>query len=265
MTIQIDSLAHSNRLRKLPPQQQLLFALGVLSIALISHVPTQLLIVLWMGVWTIVYARIPARVYLRLIALASLFLLMSLPALLINSVSTSQIDIVNADQWGGMNLGAWYFYISRRGSTQALEVFCRSLACVSSLFFLLCTVPFTKLLQTLRQIGIPVILTELLLLMYRFVFILLQTAGELKLAQQARGGYRSWGVAMRSSSLLVGQLFKRTLQRYHQFSLSVATRGFTGEFQVWSKPHYRYSKRYALEAVIGCTGLLGLEWWTRAA
>ncbi len=138
----------------------------------------------------------------------------------------------------------------------------RSLACVSSLLFLLCTVPFTELLQTMRQLGVPAILTELLLLMYRFVFILLKTVWELSLAQQARGGYRTWGRALHSSSLLVGQLLKRTLQRYQEFSLGVAARGFTGEFQVWSVPHYRYSKRYALEALLGCGGLLGLEWWT---
>lgn len=46
--------------------------------ALCTHAPTQLLIVLWMGVWTVGYARIPARVYLRLIALASGFVLVSL-------------------------------------------------------------------------------------------------------------------------------------------------------------------------------------------
>ncbi len=263
MNIQIDTLAYTNRLRQLPPEQKLIFALTVELIALIAHVPTQLLIVLWMGVWTVGYAGIPARVYLRLIALACVFLFMSLPALVINIVSTAQMDLVRADQWFGLSLGSWDFYISRSGSEQALAIVVRSLACVSCLFFVLCTVPFIELLQTMRRLGVPVLLTELLLLMYRFVFILLKTAYELKLAQQARGGDRTWGRAIRSFSLLVGQLFKRTLERYHQFSLGVAARGFTGEFQVWSGYPARFSKRYALEALIGCACLLGLEGWTR--
>jgi len=260
--MEIDTLAYTNRLRHLSPAQKLIFALAVLCIALCTHAPTQLLIVLWMGVWTVGYAGIPAKVYLRLIALASGFVLVSLPALFLNVVSTTEMHLAQAEQWGGMSWGALYFYISRSGTEQALVILPRSLACVSSLLFLLCTVPFTELLQTMRQLGVPAILTELLLLMYRFVFILLKTVGELSLAQQARGGYRTWGRALHSSSLLVGQLLKRTLQRYQEFSLGVAARRFTGEFQVWSVPQYRYSKRYALEALLGCGGLLGLEWWT---
>lgn len=135
MNIQIDTLAYTNRLRQLPPEQKLIFALTVELIALIAHAPTQLLIVLWMGVWTVGYAGIPARVYLRLIALACVFLFMSLPALVINIVSTAQMDLVQADQWLGLSLGSWNFYISRSGSEQALAIVVRSLACVSCLFF----------------------------------------------------------------------------------------------------------------------------------
>jgi cobalt/nickel transport system permease protein len=263
MNLQIDTLAYTNRLRHLPAEQKLIFALGALLIALITHFPAQFLIILWMGVWTVGYARIPAKIYLKLLVLASLFLLMSLPALLVNIVAVAQIHEVQADQWGGMNWGAWYVYISQSGVKQAWVVFWRSLACISSLFFLLCTVPLPELLQTMRRFGVPTILTDLLLLMYRFVFLLLKTAAELKLAQQARGGYRTWGRAMYSSSLLIGQLLQRTLQRYHQFSLGVAVRGFRGEFPVWYPPAYRYSRRYAIEAIVGYCGLLGLDWWTR--
>lgn len=265
MNLKIDTLAYNNRLRKLPPEQKLIFALGVELIALVAHAPTQLFIIVWMGIWTVVYAGIPLKVYLKLITFASFFVLTSLPALLFNLVSNNQMNLAQADQWDGISLGKWYLYISRSGGEQAIVVSLRSLACVSCLFFILCTVPFIELLQTLRRLKVPVILTELLLLMYHFVFILLKTAYELGLAQQARGGYRTKGLAMRSVSLLIGQLMQRTLQGYHQFSMGVASRGFAGEFQVWTGPPMRYSKRYALEAILGCTCLLGMEWWITAA
>ncbi|MEQ8970462.1 MAG: cobalt ECF transporter T component CbiQ [Coleofasciculus sp. C1-SOL-03] len=259
MTLEIDAIAYRNRLRHLPPVQKLGFALVVLFISIFSHAPTQFLIILWMGIWTVGYAGIRWRVYLRLIALASLFLLLGLPALIVNIAPTTQIEFAQTDQWGGINLGSWYLYISRSGSQQAGVVFMRSLACMSCLFFILCTVPFIEIVQTMRRLNVPVILTDILLLMYRFVFILLKTAKELKLAQQARNGYRTWRLTMHSLGLLVGQLFLRTLQRYHQFSLGLATRGFTGDFPVGLLHHYRYSKRYAVEAVLGCGGLVGVE------
>jgi predicted ATP-grasp superfamily ATP-dependent carboligase len=43
------------------------------------------------------------------------------------------------------------------------------------------------------------------------------------------------------------------------YQVGLATRGFTGDFPVGLLHHYRYSKRYAVEAVLGCGGLVGVE------
>jgi cobalt/nickel transport system permease protein len=51
----------------------------------------------------------------------------------------------------------------------------------------------------------------------------------------------------------------RSLQHYHRFSLALASRGFNGNFQVYSNPSYRYSRRYAIESLIGCAVLVFLE------
>lgn len=265
MHLEIDTLAYRNRLSSLPPEQKLIFAVVLLAIAAIGHPPTQIAIAIWMALWILAYARIPPRVYWKLMAVMSIFLLMSLPALAVQIVFSAQIEIIASDAWKGANFGQWYVYISRSGIGQAALIAIRSLASISCLLFLLLTVPFVQLLQTFRRLGMPALLGELLLLMYRFVFILLQTASQLKTAQQARGGYRSWTRSMHSISLLVSQLLARSLQRYQQFSLGVAARGFEGEFRVESLGRSCYSKRYALEAAIGCIVLGGLEVWMRVS
>uniref|UniRef100_A0ACD5H414 Uncharacterized protein n=1 Tax=Desertifilum tharense IPPAS B-1220 TaxID=1781255 RepID=A0ACD5H414_9CYAN len=57
----LDAYAYTNRLRPLPPQQKLIFALVVLGIASIAHPATQGLILIWLSVWIVGYARIPPR------------------------------------------------------------------------------------------------------------------------------------------------------------------------------------------------------------
>jgi cobalt/nickel transport system permease protein len=121
------------------------------------------------------------------------------------------------------------------------------------------TIPFNELLQTLRRIGFPVLLTELLLLMYRFIFVFLNTAAELWTAQNSRHGYRTMKLGRKSLSLLIGQLLKRIIVNYQQFSLTLASRGFQGDFKVWHSHRHHLSKRYAIEAVFGCTILVILE------
>ncbi|MCU0543356.1 MAG: cobalt ECF transporter T component CbiQ [Oscillatoriaceae cyanobacterium Prado104] len=257
MNHQIDSLAYTNRLRKLPPTHKLLFAIALLILSLVSQAIVQLLIAIWLAVWTVIYAGIPAKLYLRLLSLPMLFLLTSLPALIVAGIGGDRIHQIQWDVWQnwGMSFGNLYIYASRAGIYQASLLFPRTLASTSCMYFILLTVPFTEILQVLRQWRCPVLIVELLLLMYRFIFSLLAIADELWIAQNSRSGYRTWKLGMRSLSILIGQLLQRTLENYRQVSLSLASRGFQGELRVWNSYLYKPSRRYTLEAAIGCTVL----------
>ncbi|MEN9272069.1 MAG: hypothetical protein Q6K18_02705, partial [Gloeomargarita sp. DG_1_5_bins_55] len=58
----LDVYAYGNALRPLPPAQKLGFALVMLLLAGVGHPGTQMGIVVWMSVWIVGYARIPAGV-----------------------------------------------------------------------------------------------------------------------------------------------------------------------------------------------------------
>ncbi len=257
----IDTLAYTNRLCRLPPAQKLGFALVLLLITYVAPIPIQLLILGWVSVWTVVYARIPASVYLRLLWLTTMFWLSSLPALILNGVGIVDLALVRSDSWWGWQWGDYYLYISHQGLNQAGVLGVRTIAASACVYLMLLTVPFVAMLDILRRLGCPTLLTELLFLMYRFIFILLDTARELWIAQQARGGYRTRRLWLRSVALLIGQLLQRTLVNYQQVSLSLAARGFNGEFRVWHSRSYQSSRRYTYEAAIGCTILVTLVGW----
>jgi len=264
MNLQLDTLAYTNRLRGLPPEHKVIFAFTTLIISLCTHPLVQVLTALWMGIWTVIYAKIPVGIYLKLLTFASFFWLTSLPALMLNGVSISDLSKVQADAWYGLNFGYYYIYISHSGTIQAWSIFSRAFAAVSCLYFLMLTVPFAEILQTLRRVRFPVLLTDLLLLMYRFIFILLKTAAELWTAQNSRGGYSTWHNGMKSLAILIGQLLQRSLQQYSQFSLGLQARGMQGEFRVLHPRRYRPQMRYIIEAIFGCLLLIVLEIWLNA-
>jgi cobalt/nickel transport system permease protein len=257
MNHQIDSLAYTNRLRGLPPTHKLSFAIALLILSLVSHAIVQLSIALWLTVWIVIYAGIPGKLYLRLLSLPLMFLLTSLPAFAIGGIQLNQIQTTQWDIWQGwgISFGNLYLYVSRTGIHQISLLVARTLASTSCMYFILLTIPFTEILQILRQLRLPPLLTELLLLMYRFIFSLLAIADELWVAQNSRCGYRTWKLGMRSLSILIGQLLQRTLVNYRQVSLSLAARGFNGELRVWHSYPYKPSRRYTFEAVFGCTVL----------
>ncbi len=257
----IDTLAYTNRLCRLPPGQKLGFALVLLFITYVTPIPIQLLVLAWVSMWIIFYAKIPIGVYLRLLWLTAMFWLSSVPAIVLNGVGLADLARVRLDALWGWQAGDFYLYISQHGLNQAGELGVRTIATSACVYLILLTVPFVAMLDIFRRLGCPTLLTELLFLMYRFIFILLDTARELWIAQNARGGYRTRRLWMQSIALLVGQLLRRTLQNYQQVSLSLAARGFNGEFQVWHSRSYQPSRRYTLEAAIGCTILVTLAGW----
>ncbi|MBW4583574.1 MAG: cobalt ECF transporter T component CbiQ [Tildeniella nuda ZEHNDER 1965/U140] len=264
MTLQIDTLAYTNRLRQLPPEHKLLFAIALLLITYCTRAPIQLAIAVWLSVWTVIYAKIPAAVYFRLLFIPIGFWLTSLPAFLISGVDVANLSSVQTDVWQGFTWGNYYLYLSDHGIHQAGDLAARAIASTACIYFIILTVPFTEILDVLRRIGCPTLLTELLLLMYRFIFVLLRTAREIWMAQQSRGGYRTWRLWMKSLGLLVGQLLRRTLENYRQVSLTLESRGFTGDFRVCHSRRYLPSKRYSLEALFGCALLVALTGWQYA-
>ncbi|MFW6264348.1 MAG: cobalt ECF transporter T component CbiQ [Cyanobacteriota bacterium] len=253
---QIDSLAYTNQLRFLPPEHKLGFAIALFVLSYFAPPYLQLLITLWLVLWTVGYARISAPVYFKLLAIPISFWLISLPALVVGiSIGEDSVESLTDGVWG-ISIDQVYFYLSQQGLAQARNLFTRALALTSCLYFILLTVPFVEIVRVLRQLGCPSLLTELLSLMYRFIFVLSATVSELLSAQQSRLGYRNWQLGLRSLSLVVVQLLQRTLDNYRQISLGLTSRGFNGELRVWHTRRYKPSRRYGSEAIGGYCLLL---------
>ncbi len=255
---QIDTLAHTNQLRLLPPEHKLGFAVALFLLGYLAPIYVQVLMVCWIFLWIVKYAQIPASIYLKLLLLPMGFLLLSLPAFLIGFGMADNLVIFKTDVVWGVPIGSIYLYLSQQGLEQIRSVFLRSITLTSCLYFILLTVPIFEIIRILNGLGCPILITELMGLMYRFIFILTDTAGELLTAQQSRMGYGTWRASMRSLSLLVGQLLQRSLHNYRQLSLGLASRGYTGELRVWHSRRYRGSPRYAIEAIGGYLLLLTL-------
>jgi cobalt/nickel transport system permease protein len=248
---QIDTLAYSNRLRHLPPSQKFWFALVVLLLALITHYPIQIVIIVWMSIWIIFYAGIPPKIYISMMLGIMTFLVTSLPALAIEYVSIITPEIQTDSLWQ-MDVWGGNIYLSQQGLWRGIQVMLRSLASTSALFFIVLTIPVIDLAIVCKKIGFPPILIELFLLAYRFIFLVADTAQKTIMAQTARGGYRTRKLMMNSLSLLIRQLIGRTASRYQQLTLGVKARGFQQEFRFWQPQSYRYSRRYARESIVGC-------------
>ncbi|MNI57133.1 Cobalt transport protein CbiQ [compost metagenome] len=137
----------------------------------------------------------------------------------------------------------------------------RVAACLTCFFFIIFTTPFSELLQVLRRLRMPQIVLELMLIMYRFLFLLNDTAHGMMLSRQLRGGKRGFRAQLREAAAMAGALFANTMRRYYGLSQGLMTRGFTGEIVL---PPYTPSpvpRRLALQAYAGIALLVVAQLW----
>ncbi len=77
----------------------------------------------------------------------------------------------------------------------------------------------------------PNIVIELLVLIYRSIFIFLEESKDIIMAQELRFGYTSIKNTYRSISLLIKSLLIALLIRFQDMQISLETRLYRGEFK----------------------------------
>lgn len=130
----------------------------------------------------------------------------------------------------GIPVGRYWLGITASGLTVANETFWRSLAALAATFWLVLNLPFPQLIVLLKRARVPRLLTEQILLTWRFIFILLDEALAIHRAQTLRFGYRSLPKGYRSLAMLVGLLFTRVLIRYQQMATTLDIKLYQGDF-----------------------------------
>jgi len=91
--------------------------------------------------------------------------------------------------------------------SQSTLVLFRVFGCSISLFFIALTTPMTDLFNGMKRIGIPIELIDLMMIIYRYIFIIYAQAIEIWQAQVMRLGYSRVREAIQSFSMLCGMLF----------------------------------------------------------
>ncbi|MGQ9557860.1 MAG: cobalt ECF transporter T component CbiQ [Desulfurispora sp.] len=233
----IDYYACTNKLKHSHPGEKIFFALGGMILALTARHPLPPLLILAGNIFLLVKpAGIPGRVLLRLLALPLAFLLPALLPVLLQWQSTPR-DLIWMVAAGGGYLG-----VSAAGIHLTLQVAARSLAAVTCLYFISLTTPVSDWREFCRRLHLPPLLLDLMTLIYRYIFILAQTAASMHLAQVLRLGYGGLWPSIRHTALLLANLLQKSYQTMQSINIAMQSRNFQDELPVASRD-YRWNKR----------------------
>ena len=197
----------------------MLAAGGTMLLALTApRVDGDIVIFALMALATLVVAGIPWRHYRHYLLTPVGFLLAGAVSLCISLSISPQ--------------GHWHLSLAPDGGAYALKVSMRALACVSCLLFLAFTTPIASQMLVLQRLRAPASVVELALLIYRFIFVLMETVETMTNAQVARLGYANIRTSFRSLGMLAAAFFHQALARARRLEDGLAARGWQGELRV---------------------------------
>ena len=240
--IVIDKLCYQSKLRYENPGGKFAFALITLCICVMSRSIAVACIVLAVtGILTVWKGGIPVSRYLKFLTIPLAFLLLSTLAIVLN-IRKTPLDLF------AIQLGSWYLTSSRAALQYAVQLILTALSAVSCLYFLAFSTPMPDILEVLRKLHCPKLLIELMLLIYRFIFILLNTASAISVAQECRLGNKDYRTALNSFGKLGSVLMIRAMSRSNRLYDAMEARCYDGNIRVLSET--RPPKKKVILAII---------------
>lgn len=227
--IVIDKLCYQSRLRYENPGEKFAFAVITLCISVMSRSIAVACIVLTVtGILTVRKGGIPVFRYLKFLTIPLAFLLLSTLAVVLN-VKKAPLDLF------AIPLGSWYLTASHEALLYAVQLILTALSAVSCLYFLAFSTPMPDILEVLRKLHCPKLLIELMLLIYRFIFVLMHTASSISIAQECRLGNKDYKTALNSFGSLGAVLMIRAMSRSNRLYDAMEARCYDGSIRVLSE------------------------------
>jgi cobalt/nickel transport system permease protein len=149
--------------------------------------------------------------------------------------------------------------VSPRGFLVALVVAGKALTMISLMLVLLATAPLEATLKAARSLGVPGVLVQVALLTYRYLFLLADELGRLRIALRVRG-YRNRANrhSYRTLGHVAGTLLVRGYERAERVGQAMRCRGFDGRFRTLTAFRTTAADLLAFGLLLLIVGLI---WW----
>lgn len=231
-----------NALSRVDPRPKLAIALALILAAITSSRAFLPLGVAMGCLATMMALRVPLRlILLRLAApLGVVCVLVLLQAFLIDGTILFRLD-----------LAGFFLTATQEGLLRGALLASRVLGAVSVVLLLSAVTPAYRLFHALRWFRVPQAWVELALLVYRYIFVLVEQAADVAAAQRVRLGYSSPSRSLGSMGVLAGTVMARSLDQALRTHEAMMLRGYHGQFPFGPHSEMRLVERWSMFIVPG--------------
>ena len=221
----IDIYARRSRYFEWSPALKTAGCVLLLVLCVVSPSPwVPLALALILTVLTVAGRGVTLSHYLALFSLPAAFLLLSGLALLWDYVPVKE-GVAAFPLWNG------WLVITAEAQVRARLVMARALGAVSCLYFLSLSTTMPEILSVLRRAHVPQVMTELAVLIYRYLFLLFAAYHSMRDAAASRLGYSGFARSVRTTGAVYGNLLGTSFRQAGACVDAMESRCYNGEIR----------------------------------
>ncbi|TFG57423.1 MAG: cobalt ECF transporter T component CbiQ [Methanomassiliicoccus sp.] len=246
---ELDELAYRSSALKWSPTGKFLFVLTLLMSSLLAKSMIVPMLVLVAGVLLLGYF-----IRFRFPKIIGIIILESLGMIVLGGVVIAAVT-PGLTIWS-VDLGVFVLTFSDTGISTASLVTLRALAGVSVMLFFATSTPIPHFADMLVRLKVPKEFTELMVLVYRYSFMLLDEAGRMHLAAQCRLGFHGRLNSVKTYAKMMTGIFIRSIETAERSNLGMQCRNYQSNIGMLREPK---GMSYAWAAICVMSFLLLLQ------
>lgn len=219
----IDYYAYASKIRGWNPSFKVAFSVLTLLLCIVLNNPlVSLAVIVSMAYLTVVKGGLPLGAYLSVLMIPLTFIILGTVAIGID-FSSQPIGQFN------LYLGFGYLYTSVAKLKEMVFLMMKVFGAISAMIMMTLSTPSSEIIGVLRKAHVPKLIIELMNLIYRYIFILLDVFNNMRNSADSRQGYCDFKTSCKTFGNVASNMLVLSLKKANAYYTAMEARGYEGD------------------------------------
>ncbi len=219
----IDYYAYASKIRGWNPSFKVIFSVLTLLLCIVLNSPlVSLVVIISMAYLTVVKGGLPLGAYLSVLMIPLTFIILGTVAIGVD-FSSQPIGSFN------LYIGFGYLYTSIAKLKEMAFLMLKVFGAISAMIMMTLSTPSSEIIGVLRKAHVPKLIIELMNLIYRYIFILLDVFNNMRNSADSRQGYCDFKTSCTTFGHVASNMLVLSLKKANAYYTAMEARGYEGD------------------------------------
>jgi cobalt ABC transporter, permease protein CbiQ len=219
----IDFYAYTSKIRHWNPTFKVSLSVLILILCIVLDNPyVSVVVIIAMAYLTIVKGELPIHEYLSILTIPIVFILLGTFTIAID-FSKQPMGQYN------MYLGFCYVFTSQAKLKEVVFLILKVFAAISALQMMTLSTPSSEIIYELRKAHVPKLIIELMNIIYRYIFILMDVYTKMKNSAESRQGYCDFKTSCYTFGSIASNMLVISLKKANSYYDAMEARCYDGD------------------------------------